>query len=92
MSSSNFDERVVTIPLRDVNAVPSYKRADKAMSLIRQYLSKHFKVSLDEIRLDSSINNTIWARGQSHPPSKIRIRAALFEEDGLRVVEAEHAA
>ena len=92
MSSSNFDERVVTIPLRDVNAVPSYKRADKAMSLIRKYLSKHFKVSLDEIRLDPSINKTVWARGQSHPPSKIRIRAALFEEDGLRVVEAEHAA
>ena len=92
MSSSNFDERVVTIPLRNVNDVPSYKRADKAISLIRQYLSKHFKVSLDEIRLDPSINKIVWARGQKGPPTKIRIRAALFEEDGLRVVEAEHAA
>ena len=70
MSSSNFDERVVTIPLRDVTAVPSYKRADKAMSLIRQHLAKHFKVSTAEIKLDPSINKIVWARGQSHPDRK----------------------
>ena len=92
MSSSNFDERVVTIPLRGVTAVPSYKRADKAISLIRQHLAKHFKVSLDEVRLDPSINKIVWARGQKHPPPNIRVRAALFEEDGLSIVEAEYAA
>jgi large subunit ribosomal protein L31e len=91
MSSNNFDERVVTIPLRDVFAVPSYKRSKKAMSIIRQYLAKHFKVSIDEVKLDSSINEFVWARGQKHPPRKIRIRAAKFEEDGKSVVEAEHA-
>lgn len=91
MSASDFEERVVTVPLRDVQAVPSHERADRAMSLIRAHLAKHFSVDEDAVRLDPSINETIWERGRSNPPSKIRVRAARFDEEGESVVEAETA-
>ncbi|USZ66677.1 50S ribosomal protein L31e [Halorussus salilacus] len=91
MSASDFEERVITVPLRDVKAEAKHKRADKAMSLIRDHLAQHFKVDGDEVRLDPSINEAVWSRGRKKPPSKLRVRAARFEEEGETVVEAEHA-
>ena len=91
MSASDFEERVVTVPLRDVGAEAKHQRADRAMRIIREHLAKHFSVDEEAVRLDPSINEAIWSRGRKKPPSKIRIRAARFEEDGDRIVEAETA-
>lgn len=91
MSTSDFEERVITVPLRDVHATANHRRANKAMTIIREHLARHFKVSEDEVRLDPSINEAVWARGRKTPPRKIRIRAARFDEAGERIVEAEHA-
>jgi len=91
MSAGDFEERVITIPLRDARAVPNHEKADKAMILIREHLAQHFSVEEDAVRIDPSINEMTWARGRSKPPSKIRVRAARFEEDGEAVVEAETA-
>ena len=71
MSANDFEERVVTVPLRDVRAEPVQKRADRAMSLIRAHLSKHFKVDDEDVRLDPSLNEAIWEKGRSNPPSSI---------------------
>lgn len=91
MSASDFEERVVTVPLRDVLAEAKHRRADKAMSIIRDHLARQFGVEPGEVRLDPSINEAVWERGRANPPRKIRIRAARFEEAGERIVEAEHA-
>lgn len=91
MSASDFEERVVTVPLRDVSAAPSHERADRAMRLIREHLAQHFSVSEDKVRLDPSINEAVWERGRSKPPRKLRVRAARFDEAGEAVVEAETA-
>ncbi len=52
MSASDFEERVVTVPLRDVKKGPNHEAADYAMRLIREHLAKHFAVDEDAIRLD----------------------------------------
>ena len=91
MSAGDFEERVVTIPLRDVKAEPNHKAADKAMVLIREHLAQHFSVEESAVRIDPSINESTWARGRSSPPSKLRVRAARFEDEGDAVVEAETA-
>ena len=91
MSASDFEERIVTVPLRDVKAVPESERGGKAMSIIRKHLAKNFAVEADAVRLDPSINEAVWERGRANPPSKIRIHAARFDEEGESVVEAEYA-
>lgn len=91
MSTSDFDERVLTVPLRSVNVHPNHERADKAMSVIRDHLARHFKVDPDAVRLDPSINEAVWARGRNKGPSKVRVRAARFHEAGEALVEAELA-
>jgi len=91
MSASDFEERVVTVPLREARAAAKHERADKAMALVRAHLARQFKVDEADVRLDTSINETVWSRGRKKPPSKIRVRAARFEEEGEAVVEAEYA-
>jgi large subunit ribosomal protein L31e len=91
MSTNDFEERVVTVPLRAVKAAPDHEQAGKAMTLIREHLAKHFKVDESDVRLDPSLNETVWARGRKNPPSKLRVRAARFVEDGEPIVEAEPA-
>jgi large subunit ribosomal protein L31e len=91
MSAGDFEERVVTVPLRDAKQEPKHERADKAMSLVRSHLAQHFKVDETDVRLDPSINEAVWERGRKKPPSKLRVRAARFDEDGETVVEAETA-
>ncbi|WP_122088936.1 50S ribosomal protein L31e [Halalkalicoccus subterraneus] len=91
MSASDFEERVVTVPLRDAKAQASHERAGKAMTIVREHLAKHFKVEEDAVRLDPSINEAVWEQGRRKPPSKLRVRAARFTEDGEALVEAELA-
>jgi large subunit ribosomal protein L31e len=89
MSASDFEERVVTVPLRDAKKAAKQERADAAMSEIRSHLAKAFSVEEEEVRLDPAVNEAVWGRGRSKPPSKLRVRAARFDEDGETVVEAE---
>jgi len=91
MSANDFEERVVTVPQGDVHAEAKHRRADKAMSLIRAHLAKHFSVEQSQVRLDPSINETVWSRGRSKPPRELRVRAARFLEEGEAIVEAETA-
>ncbi len=91
MSTSDFEERVVTVPLRDAKAKPVQQRADYAVKIVREHLAKHFSVDEGDVILDGSINEAVWANGRSNPPSSLRVRAARFIEDGDPVVEAEHA-
>jgi len=91
MSANDFDERVMTVPLRDVNAGSGDAAADAAMGLLREHLAQHFSVDEDAVRLDPSINEAIWSQGRGNPPSKLRVRAARFEEEGEGIVEAETA-
>ena len=50
---------------------------------------KHMKV--EDVVIDSSINEKIWERGIQKIPSKIKVKATLVEEDDERYVKAELA-
>ena len=91
MSADGFEERVVTVPLRDARAAPKSERADAAMSVVRDHLATQFSVAESAVQLDASINEAVWANGRKNPPSSLRVRAARFEDDSDSVVEAELA-
>lgn len=88
MAEDAVKEQIYTIPLRAIKDIPRYRRADKAITLIRNFLMKHMKVEANQVKLHKTINEKIWERGMQKPPSFIRVRAAKFE-DGI--IEAELA-
>jgi large subunit ribosomal protein L31e len=90
VEKKNIDkiEREYTIPLRNkVMKVPAYKRAKKAIRVIREFLVKNMRIrdrDLGKIKLDKYLNQMIWSRGIKHPPHKIRIKA-IKEGEIVRV-------
>ncbi|MDV0447243.1 hypothetical protein MsAg5_11220 [Methanosarcinaceae archaeon Ag5] len=91
MAEDIVKEQIYTIPLRDVKAVPKWKRANKAMSIIREYLERHMKVESDKIKIDKSINERIWERGNQKPPSFIRVRAAKYADGEVQAELSENS-
>jgi large subunit ribosomal protein L31e len=91
-TNDNHIEREYTIPLRARwSIVPTYKRANKAIKTIKEFLVKHMKIrdrDLNKIKVDKFLNEAIWARGIKHPPSKIKVKA-IKEGDIVRVEAAE---
>jgi len=84
-------EREYVIPLREkVRVVPRYKKANKAIKIIKEFLAKHMKVKdrdLNKIKLDKSLNEFIWSRGIKNPPSKIKVKTIKYEKEGIVRVE-----
>jgi large subunit ribosomal protein L31e len=72
-------EREYIIPLRrEVQKVPRYKKAKKAVKFIKQFLAKHMKVEerdTKKVKVDIFLNNEVWFRGIRKPANKIKVRA-----------------
>lgn len=73
-------EQIYTIPLREVKDYPRWKRSNRAIAVIREYLSKHMKVDETKVKINGALNEAIWAQGIQNPPNKIRVKATRAEE------------
>jgi large subunit ribosomal protein L31e len=72
-------EREYIIPLREkCRAVPRYKKTNKAVKTVKEFLVRHMKVydkDLNKIKLDRYLNEFLWARGIKNPPHKVKVKA-----------------
>jgi len=82
-------EREYVVPLRKGwLKVPKYKRANKAVKTLKEFLVRHMKVydrDLRKIKLDILLNNEIRFRGMKKPPARIRVKAKKFDDGIVRV-------
>jgi len=87
----NIVEKEYTIPLREkVRAVPRYKKTNKAVRTIKEFLARHMKVydrDLNKIKIDKYLNEYLWFRGIRKPPYKVKVKAT---KDG-EIVKVELA-
>src|SRR3989344_5780857 len=83
-------EREYIVPLRKGwLKVPKYKRANKAVKTLKEFIARHMKLYDDDLRnikIDIDLNNEIRFRGMKKPPAKIKVKAKKFE-DGIVNVE-----
>jgi len=82
-------EREYIVPLRrGWLKVPKYKRANKAVKTLKEFIAKHMKIydrDLRKIKIDILLNNEIRFRGMKKPPAKIKVKAVKFDDDIVRV-------
>jgi len=78
-----LDERFYTIPLGKVKIAKRYKRAKRAINLVREFLIRHFKA--EGLKIEPELNEYIWSRGIEKPPRKVKVRAT---KDKFGVVTA----
>src|SRR3989338_334932 len=67
------DEKIFTIPFREVFEKSRRRRAKLAVNVVRSFLKKHMKS--EEVKIGVSINKSIWARGIQKPPRKVKVHA-----------------
>jgi large subunit ribosomal protein L31e len=73
---------VYKIPLRAVKAGPRTDRANRAVIVVREYITRHMKTDEKNVWIDSKVNEVLWARSITNPPMFITVKAVRFE-DGL---------
>jgi len=82
-------ERTYIIPLRkEIIKVPRYRKTEKAIKAIKQFLARHMKIrdrDLKKIKLDSYVNEYMWARGIKNPPTKIKVKVIKNPEGIVKV-------
>ena len=77
------EEKQFTIPLRkEFSKAPSYKRSEKAIKAIREFIKKHLKT--EDVKIGKHLNLKIFEHGRKNPPPRIRVKA-LKEENLVRV-------
>jgi len=79
-------ERIYTIPLRKAFRKPRTKRGPVAIRLIRSFLARHMKIDEEKIKIGSTLNESVWVRGISRPPRRVKVNAVL-DEGGILKVE-----
>jgi len=86
------NEREYTIPLRcEWKKVPRYKRANKAIKAIKEFLVRHMKIrdrELKKVKVDKYLNEAVWFRGIKKPPQKIKVKV-VKEGDIVRAELSE---
>ncbi len=72
-------EREYIVPLkRGVLNVPHYRRAKKAVRVLKEFMVQHMKVrdrDLNKVKIDMYLNNELWFRGIKKPANKIKVKA-----------------
>src|SRR6056297_2854889 len=83
--------REYIIPLRKkFRVVPRYKKANRAVKAIKEFLVKHMKIrdrDLNKVKLDSYLNEYIWSRGIKKPPARVKVKAIKDSKTGIVTVE-----
>jgi large subunit ribosomal protein L31e len=82
MSEQKMEEltRTYVVPLGVVYEAPPYRRAKKAIIVIRDFATRHMKAR--QVSIDVGVNELIWARGIKHPPRRITLEMER-DEDGV---------
>jgi large subunit ribosomal protein L31e len=94
------EERFYTIPLSKALIRPPKKRAPRAMTLIKIFITKHMKLNLkvseeeeqDELPqliISQEVNEAVWARGIEKPPRKIKVRVTKDSDGNVSVFLVE---
>jgi len=82
-------EREYVVPLkRGVLNVPHYRRAKKAVKVLKQFMVRHMNIrdgDLRKVKVDINLNNEIWFRGIKKPMNKVKVKATKI--DGIVYVE-----
>ncbi|MBN1386150.1 60S ribosomal protein L31 [Candidatus Woesearchaeota archaeon] len=77
-------EREYNIPLRkEFLKVQRYKRTNKAVKAVKEFISKHMKS--DDVRIGKHLNMKLWEHGIKNPPHHVKVLAKKDDEGIVRV-------
>ncbi|MBW3003539.1 50S ribosomal protein L31e [Candidatus Woesearchaeota archaeon] len=80
-------DRTYNVPLRkEWLKTPKYRRSKKAMIALKEFLARHMKVEIKNVKIGKHANLKIWERGIRNPPHHIKVNVSKDDEG---IVKAE---
>lgn len=73
----------LTLNLRDAYEAKKWRRAKRAINLIRQKAVRIAKVK--RVVIDEALNRLIWSRGVERPPRKVQVVIERVDEETAEV-------
>ncbi len=84
-TSKTVLERIYTIPLRmQTLKVPPFKKANKSVKTIKEFISKHMKS--ENVVIGKYLNLKIWDHGAKNPPHHVKVNV-VKDDKGKVIVE-----
>lgn len=80
MSESSIAKSIHVIPLKRIYFGRRSNRADRAVKLIRKYVSRHFKEA-ERIIVDPGVNEYVWSRSREKPPRRVVVEIRFNKEE-----------
>ena len=87
MSLSDTKKEYV-VPLWRAKLAPRYKRAAKAIRIIRRFISRHTKVEEAKVKIAPELNTLIWAQGVNVKIRRIKVKLEKDDEGNILVKPA----
>ncbi|MBS7611477.1 50S ribosomal protein L31e [Candidatus Bathyarchaeota archaeon] len=72
---------MISINLRRIWDYSGYARTPKAVRFIKEQAARHLKTSIDNIKIDESLNVLIWSRGLKKPPRMVKVKVEKEEDN-----------
>jgi len=81
-------EMIYNVPLRkELLKVPRYKRTQKAVRAMREFVAKHSK--MDNVKIGKYLNLKLWEHGRKNPPTKLTVK--VIKDKDFATVELPDA-
>lgn len=82
-------KRVYNVPLRrGFLKTPKWKRTKKAVKVLKEFLAKHMKTDIENVKIGGNLNESLWKHGIRNPPHHVKI-SAVKDKDGIVKAELE---
>ncbi len=69
-------DRILVVPIYDAYKKSRSHRGRRAMSLLKEFIARHAKTPIENVRIATQINSLILARGSRNPPKRVKVRVA----------------
>jgi len=67
-------ERIYTIPLSKAYDYIRTRRTERAVKLLREFVARHMKVELEDVRISEGVNALLWRDSIQRPPRRVKVR------------------
>ncbi|MFA6461557.1 MAG: 50S ribosomal protein L31e [Candidatus Woesearchaeota archaeon] len=76
-------ERTYNVPLRKgYLKAPNWKRTNKAVNTLREFLAKHMKS--ENVKISKALNDKLWLHGIKNPPHHVKVTVTKDEKGVVR--------
>lgn len=79
-------EVIMNIPLRGTRNSSVSRRADTAIEMIREYVSRNTKIDKSKIWIDSRVNEDIWKNGRKKVQSRMTVKIIKLQDGTAEVL------